>query len=367
MILKEADTQEKRLQEIRSLFDISPAHFSDRSARWLFKEKENIRGLLEIVANELVEYLDFSRLKELNRSYIFDTLKELESDMVFSVPFNSDVGTEDELLIYILIEHQSSVDPMMGFRVLFYMCQIWDGQRRELEASDVPKSKWRLRPILPIVYYTGDQRWQTPISLTTVMDAPPLFDQFVPRFDTLFLGVKDADASELTKSGNPFGWLLKVLQQEDADVATICDSLTEALSHIDGLDSVSVSHHRNVILYLYQLIFFRRSDKERNDLLTLVDAHTQDKEILNMVMTGAEMLIEQGIKKGIEQGIEQGEIQAKQDTVIKLLQYMFDEVPDAIVNQLRQIKELSQLDTLFHQALNATSLDDIDLPISIDT
>lgn len=84
---------------------------------------------MEIVASELVEYLDFSRLTELNRSYISDSLKELESDMVFSVPFESEKTTE-ELLIYILIEHQSTVDQMMAFRVLFYMCQIWDGQRR---------------------------------------------------------------------------------------------------------------------------------------------------------------------------------------------------------------------------------------------
>ena len=104
--------------EIRNIFDARIEHFSDRSARWLFEDRENVRGLLEIVAGELVELIDFSRIVQVNRSFIPDNLREQESDMVFSVPFQSESDT-DELLIYILIEHQSTVDPIMGFRLLF--------------------------------------------------------------------------------------------------------------------------------------------------------------------------------------------------------------------------------------------------------
>ena len=305
---------------------------------------------MEIVASELVEYLDFSRLTELNRSYISDSLKELESDMVFSVPFESDKTTE-ELLIYILIEHQSTVDRMMAFRVLFYMCQIWDGQRRELEASDIPRSEWRLRPILPIVYYTGSQKWKTPISLTTAMEVPSMFTPFVPKFDTLFLGVKDVDVRDLTKTGNPLGWLLQVIQQEDADTSTIRNAFNKALAHIQSLDSVSVSQYQNVLLYLYQLIFFRRPSEERTDLLEVMQTHIQDKEVQDMVMTSAELLIEKGVMQGI--------IQEKQNSVIRLSQHKFNEVPDSFANKVRQINDLVQLDSLFEEVLKSSRLDDV--------
>ena len=115
--------------EILNFFDNRIEHFPDRSARWLFQDRENVRGLLEIVAGELLESIDFSRIVQVNRSFIPGNLREQESDIVFRVPFQSESGT-DELLIYILIEHQSTVDPIMGFRVLFYMTQIWDSQRR---------------------------------------------------------------------------------------------------------------------------------------------------------------------------------------------------------------------------------------------
>jgi predicted transposase YdaD len=373
-MLTETDTHDT---EIRDFFHIPVGHFPDRSARWLFKEKENIRGLVEIVASELVEYLDFSRLVELNRSFVSDTLRELESDMVFSVPFQTASRTDD-LLIYILIEHQSTVDPMMVFRVLFYMCQIWDVQRREWEASDVPRSEWRLRPILPIVYYTGAQRWQTPLSLTALMDMPEVLSRFVPRFDTLFLGVKETDAEDLTRTGHPLGWLLTVLQKEDADKAAMRDALRAALSHLDTLDPASAAQHRNAILYLCHLVLFRRPAAERQDLIQLVQTHTQDKEVESIMLTGAEALIEQGIEQGkaegieqgkaegIEQGktegIEQGEIRAKQAAVIRLLRFQFPEVSDAVIDDIRTIADLSHLDTLFEQVLAATTLDDIDLP-----
>ena len=146
---------ETKETETLTFFDFPIEQFADRSTRWLLENEENVRGLLEIVAEHLVGYIDFSQLSQINRSFIPDNLREQESDIVYSVPFRSESETE-ELLIYILIEHQSTVDVAMGFRVLFYMTQIWDFQRREWESSGVARSQWRLRPIIPIVFYTGE-------------------------------------------------------------------------------------------------------------------------------------------------------------------------------------------------------------------
>ena len=370
---READTQDTLTQEIRDLFKHPISHFADRNARWLFKEKENVRGLVEIVASELVDYLDFEKLVELNRSFITGTLRELESDIVFSVPFKTGEDTE-ELLIYILLEHQSTVDPLMAFRLLFYMCQIWDEQRRDLESAKVPRSEWWLRPILPIVYYTGSQKWHTPLSLTTSMEMPTILERFVPSFETLFLGVKDTDTADLTKTDHPLGWLLTVLQQEHADKNVMLDALQRALSHIQQLEPIDAAQYRNAILYLCHLIFFRRPENERHDLLELVNTYTHNEEVRNMVLTSAEVLIEQGKVEGIEQGkvegIEQGkvegkvegEIRAKQDSILTLLRLQFPDVSDAVViKQITEINDLSRLDTLFEQVYNAATLDDVDL------
>ena len=59
------------------------------------------------------------------------------------------------------------------------MTQIWDFQRREWESNNIPKSQRRLRPIIPIVFYTKEQQWQIPLNFSTLMDLPDMFSGFV--------------------------------------------------------------------------------------------------------------------------------------------------------------------------------------------
>ena len=346
---------ESKETETLTFFDFPIEQFADRSTRWLLEDKENVRGLLEIVAEHLVGHLDFSQLSHINRSFIPDNLREQESDLVYSVPFHSESKTE-ELLIYILIEHQSTVDVTMGFRVLFYMTQIWDFQRREWESNNVPRSQWRLRPIIPIVFYTGEQRWQTPLTLSAVMDLPDVLSEFVPTFETLFLSVKDTDATELTRTDHPFGWLLTVVQKEHADREEIRIALMEAVAHIDTLDQEKAQQWRRAIFYLYLLILHRRPNEEHDELQTLVHQQIQEtsrrEEGETMAQTMAEYLI--------EQGEERGQTQAKRDAVLKLLRLRFDTVPESVSSRITSIRSLSRLDSLFEKAATVETLDDID-------
>ena len=337
---------ETKETEMRDFFEAPIEHFSDRSARWLLQDKENIRGLIEIVANDLVALLDFSRLTHLNRNFISDTLREQESDILFSVPFQSDSET-DELLIYILIEHQSTADVSMGFRVLFYMMQIWDSQRREWQSENVPKSQWRLRPILPIVLYTGTQRWNTPLSLTAIMDIPEVLTRFVPTFDTLFLSVKETAAAKLTETDHPLGWLLTVVQKENADKDLISDALLSALSHLNTLDTEQ-AQWRRAITYLLLLVMHRRPVEEHEELIKLIDQYTQGMEVETMAQSMAEVLI------------EQGETRAKRELLLKLLQFRFETVPESMTTRITAIQDRSQLDSLFEKALTVENLDEID-------
>ncbi|RKU28852.1 hypothetical protein C6497_08840 [Candidatus Poribacteria bacterium] len=371
----QTDSEIKDLEEIRTLFNTKVGHFADKSARWLFKKTEHLHGLVLILASELAEHLEFSEARIENRSIVDDTLRDLVGDMVFTVPFR-DTTEASELTIYILIEHQSTVDQLMGYRVLSYMCQIWHEQLTEQKNAKVPVREWRLRPILPIVFYTGTQRWEIPISLTAVMDIPALMSSFVPTFETLFLGVKDEDIDNFTEVDHPFGWLMTVLKQENADETSMHEALTEALTHLESLASDNPELHNHALLYLYFLVFFRRPDAEQAQLRQLIQSQTQDKEVENIIMTGAEALIQQGfeqgekrgekrgLKQGIEQGIEQGEkrgeIQAKREFLLKLLNLRIGAVPDTVIQRISRIRSRSRLDFLLEQLATAEKIDDIE-------
>jgi predicted transposase/invertase (TIGR01784 family) len=334
---KDLSTQES---EILSFSDIPIEHFQDRGARWLFEDKEYVRDLVEILSSELAACIDFSRISQINRSFIPDTLREQESDMVFTAPFQTGSGT-DELLIYILIEHQSTVDPIMGFRVLFYMMQIWDFQRREWVSDKVPKSQWRFRPIIPIVYYTGENRWSNPLTLDAIMDMPDALARFVPKFDTLFLSVNETDAADLKETDLPLGWLITILQQKNADIETISTALFEAMPH--------VKHLRKAVIYLVLFILHQRPAVEHRDLIQIVEQQAHDMEVENMT---------QSI---IEISKEEGRTQAKRESIIKLIQSRFDILPDAVATEIDSIQSFDRLNVIFDKALTAETLDEIGL------
>ena len=274
-------------------------HFPDRSFRRLLQDGVYVRWLVRIVAPEIEKYLDFSAITYHQRSFISQALQQRESDVLLSVRFN-DETTTDELLIYILIEHQSTVDKTMGFRLLSYMMQIWEAQRKEWESSKTPVSEWRLQPILPILFYTGDGRWTAPLSLTAIMDVPEILSRFVPSFDTLFLGVKSTDPGVLTEAGHPLGWLLSVLQREDTeDTSEISEALSAAVSHLAAVDEAFSAQVLEAFRYFVQLIYHRRSVDEREALIDIIRDHIEDKEVLEtMAQTTAELLIKQGGSTG---------------------------------------------------------------------
>ena len=82
-----------------------------------------------------------------------ETLREQEADLVFRVPFR-DPSLGEEMLIHILIEHQSSVDKQMGFRFLGYMYNLWLAEQQRWTEANVPTPERRLPtdPADPVLY-----------------------------------------------------------------------------------------------------------------------------------------------------------------------------------------------------------------------
>ena len=326
-------------------------HFPDRSARWLLMEPENVRALVTLVAEQIAALLDFSQLTALNRDFLSDTLRQQEADLVFSVPFR-ETSAGEVLLIHILIEHQSQVEKDMWFRFLGYMYNLWVAERQQWTAEEVPREQRRLRPILPILFYTGDQPWSALLSPTSVMEVPDVLAPFVPTYEVLVLDVKQTQPTELIKSRHPLGWLLTVLQKENASKEELTEALVTALAGLDTLDAAQTEQHGRAIIYLASLIYHRRPPEERETLIKVVDAHSRGMEVETMFQSMAEVTF--------QQGIEQGETRAKRIALLKLLQHQFQDIPEAVITQIHAIRSPVYLDTLFEKVLTAARLEDIE-------
>ena len=151
-----------------------------------------------------------------------------------------------------------------------------------------------------------------------------------------------------------------ILQKEHSDKSEIGEALVTAVSELSRLDASQFSQVRQALLYFVQLIFHRRSDEERDELIELVKRHSRDEsEVAIMAQTAAEVLIERGKVEGIEQGIEQGIVEGKRASILQLLRLRFQEVPETLTERIAAIESASRLDTLLEQAMTAENLDDI--------
>lgn len=191
---------------------------------------------------------------------------------------------------------------------------------------------------------------------------------FVPTYETLFLSVKGEDIKKFTDIDHPFGWLMTVLRQENADESSMHEAMAAALEHLKTLTSENPELHNHALLYLYFLVFFRRPKAEHAQLKQLIQSQTHDKEVEEFIMTDAEVLIirridegiEQGIKQGIEKGEKRGEVQAKREFLLKLLDLRIGDVPDTIIHKVSRMRSRTRLDALLEQVATAQTIDDIE-------
>ena len=147
------------------------------------------------------------------------------------------------------------------------------------------------------------------------MNSPDMFSRFVPKFDILFLSVKETDTVELTRTDHPIGWLFTVLQKENANKEEISRALIDAIQHINTLDVKEKGQWRRAIFYLYLLIFHRRPSTEHDELKTMVHQEVQQsahrEEGTVMAQTMADYLFEQGQKQGLILGEKKAKKKAK--------------------------------------------------------
>ncbi len=114
------------------------------------------------------------------------------------------------MLIYLLAEHQSEPEEEMGLRLLSYLVQVWETERRAWQRRRTPRGPLRIHPVVPILLYTGTRRWDRVPSLADLMDLPEECVPFQPAHRTLFLNLHTTPASTL--EGSVVGWALRTLQ-----------------------------------------------------------------------------------------------------------------------------------------------------------
>lgn len=136
----------------------SPGHFSesglmkkknstptpyDATFRQFLTQPDIARDFMEIhLPAELRAVCDLSTLKLESGSFVEDDLRQYFSDVLYSLKTTSGDG-----YIHVLVEHQSTPDRHMAFRLIRYAVAA---MQRHLEAGHK-----KLPLVIPVLFYTG--------------------------------------------------------------------------------------------------------------------------------------------------------------------------------------------------------------------
>ena len=134
--------------------------------------------LRDHLPDEIAALLDVRRPEKLDATFIDAALAGSQSDALFKVTTRS--GTP--ALCYLLIEHKSTPDIALPLQLASYMIRIW---RRHVSEHG-PDAQRKLPPIVPMVLYHGERRWNVPDGLGDMITGDPAL-AFLPGASTTLL------------------------------------------------------------------------------------------------------------------------------------------------------------------------------------
>ena len=173
-----------------------PHDFPDRAVRDAVVEPHNLRDLLQRVLPVLVEHLDFSSVEEVPRTFLLDDWRRREADVLLRLRFR-DQAWGRELLVCLLLEHQSTADPAMPLRLLLYAVLFWEQQWKEWQEEHERGVPLRLTPVLPLVLHTGAEPWDSNRRFADLFDVPAALVAYIPQWHTSLCDLVELPLEEL--------------------------------------------------------------------------------------------------------------------------------------------------------------------------
>lgn len=122
-------------------------HIHDKTFRKILDDKKEFTIFINKIFN-LEEKLEEKDIEKYNRKFVSVDYTNQESDVIYKLKNKE---------IFILVEHQTKIDKKMPIRILKYELEIIRSRIDENNRLEFPI-------IIPIVLYTGKQRWNAKIN-----------------------------------------------------------------------------------------------------------------------------------------------------------------------------------------------------------
>jgi predicted transposase YdaD len=309
-----------------------------------FESPEHAGALFrELLPTTVCDAIAWDTLKSEPGSFIDTELKDRHSDLLFSVMLAG-----SPVLLYLLLEHQSSNDRFMLLRMLGYIVRILDQYAKKAGTEPLPL-------IIPMVISHAPGGWTAPRSFAELFEPHPAsvpgLAQFFPDFTMLvddLSHLDDVTLHQRTLAAFPklALWLLRDARSSPRFLDNIeqwVGAFGAALRAPHGMAAV-----KQLISYIALVVGSEEFEYFRETICATLP------EVEEAAMTYAEELHQEGLEKGLEKGCRKGRV----ETLEKLMTLKFGGLPAEAQARVEAASD-EELERYIERILGAKTLESV--------
>jgi predicted transposase/invertase (TIGR01784 family) len=277
------------------------------------QNQQNLIDFLKtFLPEDLTKFIDFNSIKTLPTENFQNTQKKF-LDFAIACKIKNAYSH-----IYIILEHKSYTDKSIFLQILNYASTIWE--------KDLKNQK-SLTPIIPLVFYHGNKKWNIPTNLKDLFPIPENIKSYILTFSYLLTDTNNIAPNVLKEIliNNIYLYygisLLKSIFNEDE----LKEILKEAIGRFsNNLKENKINEWDLIYLRLTIAYTSKRIDKEEIETIMKNIGGSEMESLLKNpwveegIKKGKEIGLQEGLQKGLQEGLEKGEFKAKIETAKKM-------------------------------------------------
>ena len=157
----------------------------------LFGNKDAFVSFLkDCVKADWADDIDLDSLRKSETTFILQDFRKKEADVIYEATINN--GSQ-RVVFYVHLELQSGVDYRMPYRMLLYMVEILRHHYNNADVNKRDLKDFKFPAVIPIVFYSGSQRWTVPTNLREMFDSYERFGDSLVNFNYALVNAKGFD------------------------------------------------------------------------------------------------------------------------------------------------------------------------------
>jgi predicted transposase YdaD len=323
----------------------------DRFVHYTFGHPERAAAELRAaLPAHVIAEVDWDSLRQEQGSVVDPELRKTESDLLFSARLR----TGRPLLLYMLLEHQSSVDRWMAWRMLRYVVRLAELWRQKNPESTL------LPVILPLVMFHGTgEAWTAPRRVEDLFDLPEeeaereRWRTLVPRFEYLLDDLTAEREEALRARAGPPLVRLAWLALRYGRTEELAERLVNWMALFAQVRAApdGTEHLGMVVRYLLYIGDSTVHKATGQVLHSVMDAQRAEE----LMRSHGEKLIERGMRRGLARGRAEG----RAEDVLRILDARGMAVTDEVRQRILTCTDIATLDRWFDRALKASTLSNV--------